>query len=199
MLLFLGILAVSIAIVSYSLYLKDVFVGYTKPHGFSWLIWAILNTLIFYQQIASGAGPGAWVTAVAAGANMLIFLVSLKYGERNITRFDWICLGLALIAVMFWLASPHPVLSVMLASSVFIIGLIPTFRKSLISAHEETAITFALNALKFLVAIFALESLTLTTLLYPLVLVIANGFFAVFLFTRQASVRRKNSSHLQHV
>jgi len=180
----LGLIAIAIAIVSYSFYFYDVFQGKTKPHGLTWLIWSVLNTLICYQQLHDGAGPGAWVTGVAAIANFAIFISSFRYGERNITRFDWVCGALAAIAIVIWLYSPNGAISTILACLVFIIGLIPTFRKSLYHANEETVVTFALNGLKFLVALFALQSFSVGTALYPLVLFVINILFASFLIVR---------------
>lgn len=183
--IFIGILTILIAITSYSFYLTDVYKRKTKPHGFTWFIWASLNSFIFYEQITHGGGPGAWVTAVAALANGIICLSAFRYGEKNITRLDWLCLCIALIALMIWVVDENVTLSVILASSVFVIGFIPTIRKSLKKAHEETVITFALNGLKFLLALFALSSFTITTALYPIILAIVNGTFAIFLFWRQ--------------
>jgi len=180
----LGLITIGIALLSYSFYVADILRGKTKPHGLTWLIWAVLNALIWYQQMSHGAGPGAWVTAVAAIANFIIFLTAFKYGERNITKLDWVCGGFALVAIAAWVVSPNGEVSTVLACIVFILGLIPTFRKSLVNAHQETAITFALNSVKFLVALFALQAFTFTTAAYPLVLFLANGFFAVFLISR---------------
>jgi hypothetical protein len=186
----LGILTIIIATTSYAFYLSDVYKHKTKPHGFTWFIWATLNAFIFYEQITHGGGPGAWVTGVAAIANAVIFLTAFKYGERNITRLDWLCLLIALGALSVWLIDNDAELSVILASSVFVVGFIPTIRKSLKRAHEETAITFALNGLKFVVALCALGTFTITTALYPIVLSIMNTAFAVFLFQRQFATRR---------
>jgi chromate transport protein ChrA len=185
--LLLGLIAVGIAIVSYGLYFKDIFARRTKPHGFSWFIWAILNAFICYEQIIHGGGPGAWVTGVAAFADTLIFLAAFRYGERNITKTDWVCMVLALLALGIWVINSDVVMSVILACSVFVIGFVPTLRKSLRRAHEETAITFALNGLKFLISLFALATFTVTTALYPAVLFVVNTTFAVYLYTQRRS------------
>jgi len=186
----LGVITIIIAFISYGFYLADVFRGRTKPHGLSWLIWGILNTLIWYQQMSHGAGPGAWVTGVAAIANFIIFLTAFKYGERNITKLDWLCGGFAVVAIAAWVVSPNGTASTVLACLVFVLGLIPTFRKSLVNAHEETIVTFVLNSLKFLIALFALQIVTFTTAAYPLVLFLANGLFAAFLMSRAVTARR---------
>lgn len=189
--LILGILTIIIAVCSYGLYFRDMFRGATKPHGLTWLIWAVLNGLMWYQQVQLGAGPGAWVTAVAATANLLICISAFVYGERTITRFDWLCGGLALVAISAWLNNPQGITSTILACLVFIIGLIPTFMKSLRNAAEETAATFALNGLKFFIALFALQVFSPATALYPFVLFIVNGSFALFLVGRSLAVRRR--------
>jgi hypothetical protein len=191
-----GYIAVAIAVVSYGLYFRDIFAGHTKPHGFTWCIWAGLNAFIFYEQMTHGGGPGAWVTGFAAIANILIFLTAFKYGERNITRLDWVCIGLALAALGVWMFNSDAVLSVILACCVFIIGFIPTLRKSIKRAHEETAATFALNGLKFFITLFALTSFTLTTALYPIVLCVINVLFATYLFIHTTKTPTGKKRHV---
>lgn len=183
----LGTITILIAVVSYSLYFHDVMIGKTKPHAFTWLIWSFLNLFVFYAQLTNNGGPGAWVTGAAAVANGIIFLLALRYGERNIARLDWLCLIAALFSLGAWLIYPDGEASILLASAVFVIGFIPTFRKSLHKAHEETAITFGLNSVKFFIALFALSSISITTAVYPFLLFLINGFFASFLFARQRS------------
>ncbi|MEO6110021.1 MAG: hypothetical protein ABIP50_03365 [Candidatus Saccharimonadales bacterium] len=185
----IGLISVLIAIVSYSLYFRDIFKRKTKPHAISWLVWGTLNTVICIQQLAHGAGPGAWVTGVAAFADFAIFLSAFKYGEKKITRLDWMCLAVAMVVLVLWGQDSNDIFTVILACTIFIVGMIPTFRKSLKNAHEETAITFALNGTKFFLALFALNTFTLNTALYPITLFLINGIFAVFLITRQLTTR----------
>ncbi len=177
----LGFVTIILAIVSYSLYITDVLRHKTRPHGITWLIWSVLNIFIWYEQYTGGAGPGAWVTALTAGANFFIFLLSLRYGNNRITLLNIACLIGAAIALGIWLSGGSSVLSVCVASITFVIGFIPTIAKSVRYAHEETIMTFALNSLKFLLALFALETVTLVTSLYPFVLFIMNGLFVLFL------------------
>ena len=190
MTIILGWVTVVLALISYSFYFRNIFRGKTKPHAITWLVWSLLNTFIFFQQATHNGGPGAWVTGVAAVANILIFFFSFKYGERNITRFDWGCLLIALLVLVAWRLTTSAELAVILASGVFIVGLTPTIRKSRLKAMEETATTYGLNSLKFLIALFALTNVTLVTALYPLVLFVVNALFFIYLVSRQVSFRR---------
>ena len=145
---------------------------------------------IFIQQAVNGAGPGAWVTGVAAAANIVIFLLSLRYGERSLAVLDWICLIVAAVVIVLWLLHSDATITVSLACVIFIIGLLPTLRKSYYKPHEEAVATFGLNSLKFFLALFALQSVTVVTGLYPLTLGIANGFIVIFLIVRRRQMNR---------
>lgn len=189
--IWLGIVSVILAIISYSLYFRDTFTGRTKPHTITWLVWAALNTFIFIQQLTHDAGPGAWVTGVAAVANLIIFILSFTHGVRTINRLDWFCLIVSIIIMALWLQNGNDELTVVLASAIFVVGFIPTFRKAYTQPHQETITTFALNSLKFFLAVFALNSLTVVTGFYPLVLAITNGAFVVYLLVRRKKVHHR--------
>ncbi|MBC7459674.1 hypothetical protein H7200_03115 [Candidatus Saccharibacteria bacterium] len=182
---FLGILTIIIALMSYGFYLRDMFKGKTKPHSVTWFIWGLLNSFIFFEQINNGAGEGAWVTGTAAVANILIFILSLKYGEKRITKLDVFCLVSAIAILVFWLQTADTVPAIILACVIFIVGFIPTITKAWRRSQEETTVTFALNGLKFFIALFALQSFTIVTALYPIVLMVLNGGFALFLVVRR--------------
>jgi len=188
----IGIASLFIAALSYGAYVFNIYRGKTKPHAITWLVWSILNTLVFFEQFESGAGAGAWVTGAAGIANFIIFVLALRYGERNITRFDWLCLGLVATMLIFWSQVSDPLLVVVIAISIYLAGLFPTIRKASQKAHEETALTYGLNGFKFLLAFFALQTVTVVTALYPLTLFIVNTLFTLYLLkARQQQVRVK--------
>lgn len=177
----LGGVAIALAVVSYSVYITHTIQGYTKPHAISWLIWSLLHTFVFFEQIEAGAGPGAWVTGASAIATLFIFFLAIVRGERRIVIFDWFCLLLVLGLFYFWSTLGDSSLAIGMATLIVVIGFIPTIRKSIHNPREETATTFALNSVKFLIAVFALNTVTLTTALYPATLFVLNGAFALYL------------------
>ena len=50
----LSIIATCIAVISYIPYLKDIWTGRTKPHAFSWFIWALLGYIAGVAQLSDG-------------------------------------------------------------------------------------------------------------------------------------------------
>lgn len=112
----LGALAVFVSALTYPFYYRDILQGRTKPHAFSWLIWAVLGTVGFFGQQADFAGPGSWLI-------------------------------------------------------------------------EETVLFYALSAVSNLISIFALTHLSMTTGVYPSVLVLMNSLFVIIAFWRRQNIR----------
>src|SRR3989344_6269281 len=92
----LGIIAAAVGLLGYFYYYRDIFRGKTTPHLFSWLSFGLLNAITFFAQVVKGGGPGAWVTGVSTITTFGIAFLAIRYGEKHITRFDWICFGGAL-------------------------------------------------------------------------------------------------------
>jgi hypothetical protein len=74
----ISFIATVIAVVSYIPYIRDIHSGKTKPHGFSWLIWALLAYIAGFAQLSRGGGFGAMVALVTATISLRIAYVSIK-------------------------------------------------------------------------------------------------------------------------
>jgi chromate transport protein ChrA len=187
--IWISAVAVVMTLVGYSFYFKDIFAGKTHPHAFSWLVWASLTAIAFAGQVSDGAGVGAWVTFTTAAISFIIFFLSLSRGEKNVTKSDWANLIGAGFAIVLWIFTKEPVLSVILITIIDFLGFMPTIRKSYYKPHEETLIHYVLAGFKFLLATIALENYSLTTWLYPMSLVLANFLFVIMLTVRRKQLR----------
>jgi hypothetical protein len=184
----LGSFAIIIAVISYIPYFKNIFAGKTRPHAFTWLVWAILNGIAFAGQIHDKGGAGAWAVGFTAVATFSIFLIALVKGEKDIQRFDWICLSAAILALIPWIITSEPLTSVILITIIDVFGFLPTVRKSISKPHQETTTTYALSVLKYGLVVAALHSYTLVTVLFPLTIAILNGLFVGLLIVRRRYV-----------
>lgn len=176
------------AVVSYFFYFRDIWSGRTKPHAFTWLIWTSLTAVGFAAQVSDHGGPGAWVTGFTAAVALVIFVVSLFIGDRDIARSDWACLAGAVLAAGCWAATDDPLTAVVLVTVIDALGFVPTFRKSFHHPYGETLVTYQLSALKFVLALVALERFTAVTALYPASLVAMNAVFSLMLVVRRRMV-----------
>ncbi|HWY80140.1 MAG TPA: hypothetical protein VNW29_07320 [Candidatus Sulfotelmatobacter sp.] len=187
----LGIIATVIAFISYIPYFRDIFANTTKPHAFSWLVWSMLTGIGFFGQVSGGAGAGAWVTGFTAIISFIIFIFGFIKGRTNIILIDWLCLMGAVIALIFWFITKGPLLSVIIITVIDAFGFFPTFRKSFIKPHEETVITYFLSGLKFIFSLFALQTVSVVTILYPLSLVVMNWIFVIMVLVRKQHLQMR--------
>lgn len=184
----LGIIATLIAFISYIPYVWTIFTGKTKPHGFSWMVFALLMFIAFAAQLSDQAGSGAWVTGFSAAVCLLIAGLSLIKGTFKPTPSDWWAFGGSLAAIPIWMATENPVYAVILITIIDMMAFYPTFRKAYFFPHEELLFTYLLSGIKFVLAFIALENVTLTTALYPVSLIVMNWIFmAVVLWRRKVT------------
>lgn len=183
--IFLGLLSTAIAFLSYFLYLRSLFANTIKPHAFSWFVWGLMMSIIFAVQISEHAGPGSWVTGFSALFCFFIAGVSVfkKYTEFNTA--DWISLGGSILALMLWVTTKNPLLSVVLIILVDTLGFIPTIYKGYKKPYEENQYLFFLSGIKFVVAIIALESFSVINWAYPAWLAVTNIGFSTMLVLRK--------------
>jgi hypothetical protein len=184
----LGVTAVIVGFIGYVPYFRNIFKNKTKPHAFSWLVWGILTAIAFVGQVVGKGGAGTWVTGFTALICFSIFALSLIKGRRDFPLVDWLCLAGAGLTLVLWALTKNPLTAIILVTFIDMLGFFPTFRKAYLEPNSETAFTYTLSGLKFLISIFALGTLSTLTILYPASLIITNlGFVAML------AVRRKHS------
>jgi len=159
-----GVLSVLIVILAYIPYLIAIFKKETEPHAYTWLIWAI--TLVIAGAGVWVGGGGFWVTlgfAISTFMVFLVFLLSFKYGTKNITKSDGIVLVLAPIASFVWWGLDNPVLAVLMATGIDLLGYIPTYRKSFSEPWSEDTWAWFGYALAPFMSLLALHEYNLLT------------------------------------
>ena len=175
--------SILMTLIGYFYYFRDIVAGKTKPHAYTWLVWASLTAIAFAGQLSDNGGPGAYVTGLTAAMSFIIFGLAIKKGEKDITTSDRLSLIAAAFALALWFFTSNPLWSVILITIVDFLGFLPTIRKSYRKPHEETLIAYVFAGLKFILAIIALDHYSLVTWLYPASLVAANLFFVLMLLS----------------
>ena len=185
-----GAVSVVFTTVQYVPYFRGVFRGKFRPHTFSWLVWGVLAGINFFAQVATDAGPGAWAGGYTALLSLGVFFVSFKHGEKSIVLIDWITMVCALLAIVLWVTTKDPLNATLLATFASCLGWIPTVRKSIQKPHQESIQAYSVSMLKWLCSIFAIQSLSLTTLLAPLASLVTGISFIIFMAVRRAQLKQ---------
>lgn len=188
----LGTVGALATLPGFVVYLYGVFRGGTKPHAFSWLIWSVLNAIAFGVQIAEGGGPGSYVSAAVCAGTFTVFVSALFRGEKNIVLSDWVCLGGATVALLAWVITDAPVTSIILITVIDAFGCVPTFRKAFRKPREESVFLYALDSVAFIAAIIALESYSVTTMLFPAFVAFADAALVAVILLRRRALDSRN-------
>lgn len=180
-----GIIASILELICYIPYLRDIFKKETQPHAYSWLVWSMLQLVGSLAQLGSGGGYGSWMLLVGSFLCFFIFVLSFRYGTRNITKFDGYCLFGALLAVGLYLTTKDPLWSVLAVVVADSAAFFPTYRKTWEEPETETVSTYAISVFACISALLALGSYSLTTTLYLAVLTITNLGLVMVIFLRR--------------
>lgn len=170
----IGLAAVALTIIGHLPYIIDIFKGKTKPHIFTWGVWAVVTVLAFIGQWQKGGGAGAWTTGVTGLITILIAVLAIRNGSKDITKTDKICFTAALISIIPWYLTKDPTFSIIIITLIDVFAFVPTVRKTIKDAGSETLFTYSLNVLRHGLSLVALANYNVATYLYPAALFIMN-------------------------
>jgi len=183
-----GSVASILTIFSFIPYLLDIFKKKTTPHSYTWLIWSILQTTGTVAVFTNHGGFGALGLGIGSLFCVSIFILSLRYGTKNIAPSDLFSLVGALAAIVIWIFTKNALYSVILISFIDFMGYIPTYRKGYEEPYSETVSLYFMNLLASILAIFALSEYSLTTVLYLAELFLANSTLVTLLLYRRRRI-----------
>lgn len=194
-----GVLSLLLTTYQYVPYFKGIFSGRIKPHAFSWLVWALPGVVVCCAQISKGEGAGSWAAGYSGLLCFIVFILSLTRGEKGITPMDWVMLFCGLAAIAAWLVTDDPLGAVLLSSLATGLAFIPTIRKSRMKPYSESMTTYVVSSIKWITAIAALKSLTLTTLFFPVTSMAMGLGFAAWMEHRRRLLNAAEPEPLDHV
>lgn len=187
---FFGVLSIIISLSAVFFYLRSIYLGKTKPHFCTHFVWALSSLIVCLAQVHEEAGPGAWVTMINTAFFTLTTLLSLKYGERTITRGDKISMTVSLVAVIPWVLTQNPLWSVILVTLIDLVAYYPTMRKSWMKPDEENLTTYGLSALEYGLSVRAMQVANLTTVLYPVAIIASNLVLIALCLIRRRTLNK---------
>lgn len=166
--------AIALTFIAFLPYIRSILQGKTKPHVFSWLIWGSTTFVVFLAQLADNGGAGAWPIGVSGIITLYVaFLAYTKKSDSTITKADWLFFILAMTSLPLWYLTSDPLWSVLILTTVDVMGFGPTIRKAYHHPLEEQLTFFMIFVARNFIAIVALEHYSLTTVLFPAVTAVA--------------------------
>ena len=167
-------------------YIIDTLKGRSQPHIYTWFIWLVTVGTAAFVSLEGGGGAAAYALFVSLAVVTTVFLLSLRYGTKNITRSDTAALVAAFVMVIVWWQLESPLLAVLMATAIDGVGYIPTYRKSYEEPWSETKVFWLISALSGVFALLAIDSYNLLTVTYLVAIMILNaGVFLLLIWRRR--------------
>lgn len=189
-----AIVASLLAIAGNVPYLFEITKKKVKPHPYTWLVWSVVSCIIFFGQLAKGAGIGALPTAASEIFTIIIFIFSLRYGFKNIRRIDTLFLLIALGGIVPWVLTKDPTLSVVIAVSIDLVAFIPTLRKTAHDPETESAMLYLSNVLRHMLMLISLKAYNIATMLHSLVMITTNSIMSYLILRKKKVISSKFQS-----
>ena len=177
--------AVAMTLISEILYIKDMIRGSTKPHIFSWILRWILSGIWFWAAYLDGGWPWTWVLLASAVSCVTVIILWAKQWLWYITLSDKISFLWALLSIGIRYITNDPLWSIIVIILIDTRSYFPTFRKWYISPYEEHVLARFFSWLKYIFAFFALDHISLITVLYPASIFILNISLVIMLEIRR--------------
>lgn len=188
----LSAFAIALTLVAFYPYIRGILQRAIKPHVFSWVIWGMTTFVVFLAQLAAQGGAGAW--AIGVSGSITLFIAVLAYINRAdiaITNHDWVFLILAISSLPLWYFTADPLWAVVVLTIVDLLGFGPTVRKAYAHPHSESLPFYGLFLARNLVVVMALESYSVTTVLFPAAIAAACGVLMAVIVQRRYAINHE--------
>lgn len=194
---FFGYLSVAITLTGYLIYLAEMYPDAgrvpVRPEPLTWALFGFLTAAAWVIQVSQGGAAGSWCLGTTAFACILI-------SAWSYLRFRWVfgywqmvvAASAALMFTLSVLARTYPTLattSAIFATLADLLSYGPTFRRAWLRPQDESATNFAVNSIKCIPALLALDTYSVATTVYLIMLTIVNAGFASFLLIRRGQIR----------
>lgn len=158
-------------------YIKDTVKGETKPNRISFLMWTIGPFIATAAALSDGVRWAVLPVFISGFGPFLIFLSSFanKKSYWKLEPFDYICGLFSILALVLWGITRDPNIAIMLAIVSDSFAAVPTITKTWKHPETETLWVYMVSELNVLTSFAAIESWNLSSLAFPIYLLICNA------------------------
>jgi len=172
-------------------YIQRTLRGVTKPNRVTYIIWALAPMVAFAAAISDGVGWAALPVFISGFIPFLIFLASFvnKNAYWKISRFDYACGTISILALVFWRMTGDPAVAVLLAIVSDALASLPTVIKSWRFPETEYWSGYAGAIVAAITALIAAPSFTFTAVAFPIYLIVVCTLLLLGIFQKQLHFR----------
>ncbi len=181
--LVLGILAGIIPIVAMIPYYRDIVHGTTRPNVVSYALWIVLLLISISAQISAGASWSVvFLIGDLIGTTSVTILCLVGYGYGKYGKVEWVCTGLAILAIISWQATGQPLLAIVFAIVADLMAALPTVVKTYRDPWSEISSPWFMVATAGVLSLASTTLFNLPNILFPLYLFLINAITGTLAF-----------------
>ena len=151
-----GFISTAIAVYCTIPYIIAILKGKTRPHQLSWLVFVIMNGIVFFSQYFEGGRQSILIALTFFIGSFIVFLLSLKYGTRDTSRWDKLLFGFALAAIALWFFTRSNVLAIWLTVLIDFAATTMMVLKVRADPHSEDPLPWALAIVAYVFSCLSL-------------------------------------------
>lgn len=168
----LGIASAVIALSAIIPYIISIVENKTEPHPISWCLWAVIGLVTLVTYWATGARDTIWLAVVNLVGPLTIAILSFKYWDGKIKRFDYVCLGISVTALLVWIFSGKASWGLTLNIVADCFAALPTIIKTYQNPESEDLKAWSIYLTAYLLGIAAAGKWVYGIIIFPLYLTV---------------------------
>ncbi|HUD06961.1 MAG TPA: hypothetical protein VMR34_03680 [Candidatus Saccharimonadales bacterium] len=176
-------LALAITVFGNLAYLKDTLKGETKPNRVTWLLWGAAPLISYFSQRTSGGGIQTLYT-LAIGAMPFVILGASFLDKKAywaITKFDLVCGGVSVIALILLVATGNGLLALVLSIIADMFASLPTIIKSYKHPQTETTVSYGIEIAASIIVILTIHHWIFVNYIFAIYILLSNIMFVAVL------------------
>ncbi len=163
-------------------YIKDTFLGKTRPNRISWIFWTIAPMVGVYVAYKSGVSVSLLISTFMAGFGPLLVVIASFFNKNaywKITKFDIGCGVLSAVAIIIWITTKDGAISLLFSIFADLFAGLPTVFKSWKHSDTETVGPYLAGNINSIITLFIIKDFTFLNLGFPLYLLILNTIITI--------------------
>ncbi|MDE2031089.1 MAG: hypothetical protein KGI58_02410 [Patescibacteria group bacterium] len=170
-------LTIILGLIGVFFYIKDTFLGNTKPNRVSWIFWTIAPFVGVYVAYKSGVALPLLISTFMAGFGPLLVVIASFFNKNSYWRttvFDIVCGLLSFFAIIIWITTKNGIIALSFAILADLFAGLPTIIKSWIHSETESIGPYFYGVINQIITFLIIKNFTFLNFSFPLYLVIAN-------------------------
>ncbi|MBN1779328.1 MAG: hypothetical protein JW816_03870 [Candidatus Buchananbacteria bacterium] len=189
----LVIISSIISLTGIATYIRDTIASRSKPNLVTWSLWAMAPFIGTAAALAAHQANLSTVRVFLAGFAPFLVVVTSLFNPKSywkLTRFDFTCGAISVLAIIAWLGLGSTQWAVALAVAADGLALLPTLRKAWNFPETETGLTFLAGLISTIIVMPLIPRWDIENSAFQIYLLVANSLLVLFIYRKKLKFKK---------